>query len=47
MLMITLYTPKIVIKSTMRINIKLDISIFAHFKHKGKYMVTVCMPKLL
>ena len=33
--MITLYTPKITTKS-----------IFAHFKHKGKYVVTVRIPCL-
>ena len=43
MRMITLYTPKIITKSIMRINIQPDISLFAHFKHKGKYMVTVRM----
>ena len=47
MCMITLYTPKIVIKSIMTINIKVDISLFAHFKHKEKYMINVRMPKLL
>ena len=31
----------------MRINIYLDISLLAHFKHKGKYMVTVRMPKYM
>ena len=36
MCMITLYTPKIVIKIIMTINIKLDISLFAPFKHKEK-----------
>ena len=41
---ITVYAPKIYI---MRINIYLDISLFAHFKHKGKYMVTVRMPKYM
>ena len=44
MLMITLYTSQIII---MRINVQLDISLFAHFKHKGKYMVTVRMPKYM
>ena len=27
-------------------NIYLDISLFLHFKHKGKYMIKVRMPKL-
>ena len=35
MCMIPLHTPKIVIKSITRTNILLDISLFAHFKHKG------------
>ena len=46
MRMITLYTPKIITKSIMRINIQPDISLFAHFKHKGKYMVTVRISQL-
>ena len=44
MCMITLYTPIIVIKSIMRTNIQLDISLFAHFKHKEKYIITVFIP---
>ena len=31
----------------MRISFSLDISLFEHFKHKGKYKVYVRMPKLL
>ena len=44
MRMITLYTLQIVI---MRINILLDICLFACSKHKGKYMITVLKPELL
>ena len=40
MRMITLYTPKTIIKSIMRINIQLDISLFAHFRQKEKYIIT-------
>ena len=47
MCMITLYTPKIVINIIMRINIWLDISLSAHFKHKGKYMAIVRIPKYM
>ena len=36
MRVITIYASKIVINSIMRLNVSLDISIFAHFKHKGK-----------
>ena len=31
----------------MRISILPDISIFAYFKHKEKFMVTVHMPKYM
>ena len=44
MRMISLYTPKIVIKSIMRTNISLGISVLAH---EGKYMVTVLIPRYL
>ena len=38
---------KIIMKSIMKINAWLDISLFAHFKYKGKYIITVRIPKLL
>ena len=47
MRMITLYTPKIIIISNMKINIQLDISLFAQFEHKAKYIITARIPKLL
>ena len=47
MRMITLYTPKVVIKSIIRINISLDISLFARFKHKAKYIITACIPLII
>ena len=47
MRMITLYTPKVIIKSIIRINISLDISLFARFKHKAKYIITACIPLII
>ena len=42
-----IYTRKIYIKSIMRINVYLDISLFAHFKRKGKYITTARIPKYM
>ena len=47
MCMITLYTPKIIIKSIMRVNILLDISLSTRLKHKAKYIITACIPLIV
>ena len=38
---------KIIMKSIMRINVSLDISLFAHFKYKGKYIISARIPKYM
>ena len=47
MRMITLYTPKIIIKSITRVNTLLDISLFTCLKHKAKYIITACIPVII
>ena len=47
MRMITLYTPKIIIKSITRVNTLLDISLFTRLKHKAKYIITACIPVII
>ena len=47
MRMITLYTPKVIIKSITRVNTLLDISLFTRLKHKAKYIITACIPVII
>ena len=47
MRMITLHTPKIIIKSITRVNTLLDISLFTRLKHKAKYIITACIPVII